>query len=278
MASKKQELTVQAPAGLPSEIAALLPDLVATNNLEIGGRDVSFPRIKVSHPMQNFVPDLVPPFALYSDLNKEDDNKVVLFELEKGHDKPDFDAADKAGVEIGVLIYVLAMKQGLSGNVDANGLIVPRNTPGATFRSWAAFNADGTPNQDAPRGADTTYNYVVYVPEVDRAEYPHRILMTRTSTQTARTINTYLKALADRGLPPYVQPFRIWSEKRERTIDGQQQRWAIFKARPVAPSADDVSIASFMTENINGLSFDQIRDVEDDAVTASTTANAEPAI
>jgi hypothetical protein len=281
MATKNTELIVPAPAGLPAEIAALLPDLVPTNSLEIGGRDVSFPRIKVSHPMQDFVPDSVPPFALYSDLNREDDNKVVLFELPKGKDKPDFEQAEKNGVEIGVLVYVLAMKQGLSGNVDSNGNIVPRNTPGATFRSWPMYNSDGSLNTDAPRGADTTYNYVMYVPEVDRAEYPHRVLMTRTSTQTARTINTYLKALADRGMPPYVQPFRLWSEKHERTIDGQNQRWGIFKARPVDPTADDVKIASEMTQSVNGLSFEQIRDVDIDAeATASTSSDgkAEPAI
>jgi hypothetical protein len=277
-----KELTTQQVAGLPAEIAALLPDLVPTNTLEIGGRDVSFPRIKVSHPNQNFVPDIVPPFALYSDLNREDDDKVVLFELPKGKDKPDLEQAQKDGVEVGVLVYVLAMKQGLSANVDSNGVVVPRNTPGATFRSWPAFNADGSPNQDAPRGADTTYNYVVYVPEVDRAEYPHRILMTRSSTQTARTINTYLRALQDRGLPPYVQPFRIWTEKRQRTVDGQEQRWGIYKARPVAPTAEDVTVASTMMESINRLAPEQLHVPvdDDDAVAASGTVNAtaEPAI
>lgn len=255
-------------AVVPVDISDLLPDLVQTQTMEIEGGDVSFPRLKVSHPSQDFVPDIVPPFAIFSELNKEDDNKIVLFELPPKHDKPDFDKVPDAGI----LVYVLAMKKGLSANVDSEGNVVPRNTEGAIFRSWAFDD----PSAPRGKGVDTTYNYVLYVPEVDSSDQPHRLLLTRTSTQTARTMNTYLRLAQDQGRPPYTVPFRIWSEKRSREFGGQTQRWAIFKARPVQPDREYVQAASAMTEVINSLTPAQREAKVFDAEAEATTS--EPAI
>jgi hypothetical protein len=263
------ELTAPAPTGLPAEIEALLPDLVKTET-EVSGRDINFPRIKISHPNHPFVPDLVPPFALYSDLNQDDDNKVVLFELPKGASKPDFEKVPDAGV----LVYIVNMRRGWSANL-LNGEVVPRNTPGAEFRSWSYDDPT------VPQGADATYTFVAFTPELDAADRPHRFLMTRSSTNTARNINTLLNLAEQKGLPSYVVPFRIWTEKRERTQDGQTQRWGVFKARPVSPEAEFVKTASQLAELVNSLTAEQKRAVVesagDDTVAASDAAG-EPGI
>lgn len=257
------------------DFAALLPDLVATTTMEIEGKDVNFPRLKISHPSQiEFVPELVPAFAIYSELNKDDDNKVTLYEVKKGQDKPDLEAYP----DLGILVYVLAMKKGLSANVDDNNNVVSRDAPGATFRSWA-FN---DPSAARGPGVDTTYNYVLYTPELDDADKPHRLLMTRSSTPTAVTINTFLDDARRQGLPGYTVPFRIWSEHRERTDNGQKQHWGVFKARPVTPDLEFVKNASTMTARVNELeaSRPQIA-IDPDADVADATvvnATAEPAI
>jgi hypothetical protein len=260
--SSSNELTVPAPAGISAEIAALLPDLVKTKT-EVSGRDINFPRIKISHPNHPFVPDLVPAFALYSDLNNDDDNKVVLFELPKGHDKPDFEKTPDAGV----LVYIVNMRRGWSANI-LNGEVVPRNTPGAEFRSW--LYDDPT----VPAGADATYTFVAYTPELDAADRPHRFLMTRSSTNTARNINTLLNLAEQKGLPSYVVPFRIWSEKRTREVDGQTQRWGVFKARQVAPEAEFVKNASILAELVGTLSAEQQRAVVESAGDDGTPSGA----
>ena len=277
------EVAVSNP-NLPANIADLLPDLVATHTArEVSARDVSFPRIKISHPSQDFVPDVVPPFSIYEELNKDDDNKVVLFELPKGAAKPE----NAESGDVGVLTYVLAMRKGKSANIiESTGEVVKRNTEGATFKSWAY--TDPSAPDEMIKGVDVTYNYVIYVPEVDRADQLHKLLLTRTSTNTARTINSINKSVEDQGLPSYVAPFRLWVEKREKTDNGQKQRWGIFKMTSVAPEREYVEQASKMAALLNEMDerelsskvFGGAEDDPDGAVVTGTVApdSDEPAI
>jgi hypothetical protein len=205
-----ESLTTTAPAGLP--------DLVPTSTMDIGAGDVTFPRIKIAHPSQTFVTDgVVPAFAIYQELNRDDDNKITLFALPKGKDKPDLEKDPDAGL----LFHVIAMRRGKSASM-MNGQVVPRNTPGSEFRSWAYDD----PDAPSGKGVDVTYNYVLYTPELDDAEQPHRLA------------------------------FRLTSERRERDAEGQTQRWGIFKIRQVEANPDYVQEASAMTALVNELTAD----------------------
>ena len=239
------ELTQVAPAGLP--------DLVPTTTMEIDASDIAYPRMKISHPSQvDFVPDLVPPFAIYSELNKDDDNKKTLFALPKGATKPDLEKDPNAGI----LIHVLAMRKGKSASM-LNGQPVRKNTPGSEFRSWA-FN---DPNAPSGRDVDITYNYVVYAPELEDGDRPHRILMTRTSTSTARSINTLIDLAQKAGRPAYTLAFRLTTERRESTDDGgQTYRWGVYKFRQVEANQDDIEAASAMTAMVNASGAESSRD------------------
>jgi hypothetical protein len=232
-----ESLTTTAPAGLP--------DLVPTSTMDIGAGDVTFPRIKIAHPSQTFVTDgVVPAFAIYQELNRDDDNKITLFALPKGKDKPDLEKDPDAGV----LFHVIAMKRGKSASV-LGGQVVQRNTPGSEFRSWSYDD----PTAPSGAGVDVTVNYVLYTPELDDAEQPHRLLLTRTSTSTARTLNTLIQLAERRGQPAYTLAFRLTSERRERDADGQTQRWGIFKIRQVEAASENVQAASAMTALVNEL-------------------------
>lgn len=214
-----------------------VPDLVPTTTMEIDAADVSYPRIKIAHPTQGFVIDgKVPPFAVYSELNR-DSEKTVLFRPGTDDDP--------------IRIHVLALRKGKSATVDpATGRVVERNTPGAEFRSWAFNDERGPSPQD--RGVDTTFNYVLFCPQLDAADQPHRLLLTRSSTPTARTLNTYLQLAERSGKPAYTLAFDLYSEKREKdSPDGQTFRFGVFKVTQVLPDTDDIAAASALTALIN---------------------------
>lgn len=221
MASK--ELTKDPLAGLP--------DLVPTSqdDFQIDARDVQPPRIKAASPTSAQVGDgLVPLFCLYSVKGRDDEDPTVLVEPGKGAENDE-----------GFLVYVLRMYKTRSASVNPADWSQEQRQ-GGELRSWA-FD-----DPTAPPFAKTQYNYVLYCPESEDADLPHNLLLGNSGTPTARLINTLLMQRQADNLPIYVQPFRLWAEKRQQERDGQVNRWGVVKARPVTPVKEHVEVAQRM--------------------------------
>lgn len=221
------DLATQAPAGLP--------DLVPTSrdDFDIDARDITPPRIKAASPTTGAAADgLVPNFSLFSSKGSEDDAPIVLVEPVTG-ERPDLDKDP----DFGLKVYVLRMYKNKAASVDPNDWQVEMRQ-GGELRTWA-FN-----DPSAPEFARTQYNYVLFVPEVEDAAMPHNLLVTGSAVATARFINTTLgQRLSQTGRPIYTTAFRLHPEKRQRTKDGQTQRWAVVKAREVAADPGEVQEA-----------------------------------
>lgn len=220
---------------LSKDPLAGLPDLVQTNadDFNIDARDVQPPRIKAASPTSAAAADgHVPLFCLYATKGQDDDEPVELV--------PPLKDGDLANPDFGFPIYILRMFKTKSANVNpVNWMEEMRN--GGQFRSWAFDDTS------APPFARTDYNYVVYAPESpDDEDMPHNLLLGKSSTPTARMINTLLMQRQAEGRPLYTQPFRLYAEKREAQREGQTNRWAVVKARPVQPTAEQVSRAQEM--------------------------------
>lgn len=221
---------------LTKDPLAGLPDLVPTSSddFNIDARDVQPPRIKAASPTSAPVGEgLVPLFSLYTTKGRDDDNPQVIVEAGAG-----------AEGDEGFLVYVLRMYKTRSASVNPNDYSIEQRQ-GGELRSWS-FD-----DPAAPPFARTGYNYVLYAPDAEDADLPHNLLLANSATPTARLINTLLMQRSADGMPIYVQPFRLWAEKREATRDGQTNRWAVVKARPVEPVREHVETAQAMSALVN---------------------------
>lgn len=220
---------------LSKDPLAGLPDLVptTTDDFSIDARDVQPPRIKAASPTSAAAADgLVPLFSLFATKGQDDDEPVELV--------PPVKEGDLSNPDFGFLVYILRMYKTKSANVNPSNWMEEQRQ-GGQFRSWS-FD-----DPTAPPFARTDYNYVVYAPDSELdADMPHNLLLGKSATPTARMINTLLMQRQAEGRPIYTQPFRLYAEKREAQRDGQTNRWAVVKARPVAPTAEQVGVAQEM--------------------------------
>lgn len=216
--------------------APQVPDLVQPSNaLEIDQNDVALPRIKLGQPNASIVQDhVVPQHCIYAVTGSDDPEPVVLHEL---------------GDEDHLLLYVLAMRKGWSLSRDGE------------LQLWA-FD-DPTRDKDAW----VTYNYVLALPEVD-PDVPYKMLFTKTGAPAAKQINTVLQRNAGRG-PSFMTAFRIYTDKREKTVGSQTHRWTVPRVRSVDADQNGVDVSVSLFRQIAATL---------DAVVANTPAGDEPAI
>ena len=186
-------------------------DLTPTPALDIDSSDVALPKLYVAHYLTKAVQDgLVVAGQIFSASGPADPDPVVLYD-----GKPDSE---------GVLIHVLSLTKGRSAKVGDDLKIFAFDDPDAPADSWI------------------TYNYVVVVPEFD-ADVPHKLLLARSGTSAARTINTVLKKNEARG-PAYLAAFRISTAKQEN----DKGRWFTPLVRVVEAKAEHVALVSGLAD------------------------------
>lgn len=174
---------------LEQRAAGQVPDLVRTPALTITAEDVALPRLYVAQYMSSAVQEqLVKAGSIFAALSGDDPDPVVLYDPAKK------DAA-------GVVFYVIGLRKGksFSDKEETNGelLLWDYDDPNADARAWV------------------TYNYTLYVPELDD-ELPCKFLLTRTGKQTALKINTVLKKQSIAG-PAWINAFKLTTAPRENT-------------------------------------------------------------
>lgn len=213
-----------------------LPDLVPTrdDDFQIDAADIQPPRLKVASPTTGAAANgLVSVYSLFSEKGSEDQSPAELV----GGKVYTPGTAPEPGD--GLKVYVLKMYKTKAANVEDRRAEPPvEKRQGGELRRWQFTDPS------APPFARVQYNYLVYVPASPDATLPHNLLLANTSTATAKSMNTLLGERKQEGHPLYTQPFELWPEKREaKRDDGQVNRWAIFKARPVDADADEVQAA-----------------------------------
>lgn len=157
-----------------------LPALVDTPSLGITADDVAVPRIHIgqfmSKAVQNTKETGISAGDLYFAVGQEDPEPVIL-------DPP-------------VKFHVLALRKGKSYSDDGGPL--------------ERYDYD---DPDAPAGAWVTYDYTVFLPEVD-ASVPFKVLLTRTGLGTARQLNTIIRRTTE---PFFALAFHLSVAERENT-------------------------------------------------------------
>lgn len=159
-----------------------VPALAPTPATTIGAEDIAVPKLYVGNYLSEAVRSQLVKFGdVFLALGADDQEPNVLWSL--GSDDP------------GVLFHVLHLKKG---------------------KSWS----DGGPLQlydyddpSAPADAKVTYNYVLFLPEVD-PDMPAKLLLTKSGTPTAQKINTVLVRNAASG-PSWSNAFRLTTVKRK---------------------------------------------------------------
>lgn len=185
--------TAVAPVEAPA-VPALAPTPASQ---QITAEDIVVPRLYVGNYMSKLVKRKVVNYGdIYLAAGAEDPDAQVLWEA--GSDKP------------GVLVHVLGMVKRRSYSPSK----------GAPPISW--HFEDPTAHPDAW----TTYNYTLFLPEVD-PDMPAKLLLTKTSRGTAQRINTVLARSA--SAPLYSSAFRLTSAERSK----DDNEWTIFEARQV---------------------------------------------
>lgn len=153
--------------------------------LDITADDIVLPRIYIGQAQSNAVDAKTASVGdIYSSSSQDGtDAEVLLAESEM--DKSD-----------GVLMHVLSMRKGKSYiDPDSNEL--------------QSFAFD---DPEAPFEADTTYNYMVCLPDFDQ-QLPYKLLLKRAGAPTARIINTILsKSIGDS--PCWAVPLLLKTIKR----------------------------------------------------------------
>lgn len=202
---------------MSTDIAAqqsAVPALYNPAPLEIDGSDIALPRIYVGQSNSKAVEaDLVMKGSIYSATSGDDTDPIVLFDP-KGKDKK------------GVLVHVLSMTKGRSATIDGELQRYAFNDPDAPPESWV------------------TYNYVVCLPEVDE-DVPYKLLFTKTSTPTAKKINTILKKNQDRG-PAHACAFRLTTVSRSNA----KGTWFVLDAKPADATPEQIAVAGSMAEMV----------------------------
>jgi hypothetical protein len=215
---------------------APLPDLVRPQRGgALSGAHITLPRLyKGEKSSDAFGEGLVPLGSIYVGQGADDPDPEVITE----------EAATKETPSSTVRAHVLAVKLGLSLKEGNN------------LRTWAYFD------KSAPADARETFDYTVLLPEVD-PDIPVKVLISSTSTQTAKRMNFVLLGLEDETRWPEVA-FDISVKYRERTEGGSKQTWYVWQARQVQD--EDVNPEHVKLAKAAAQRFDAIGDVTPPAV------------
>ena len=184
-----------------------VPALAPTPATTITAEDIVIPRLYVANQMSKAVKKKLASFGdIYIAQGADDPDAQVLWE--SGSSEP------------GVLIHVLHVLKRKS------------YTPGgsAPLQMWDFEDPTAHPD------AWTTYNYTLFLPEVD-PDMPVKLLLTKSGRSTAQRINTVLARNAPN--PLHASAFRLTSA--ERTKDDNE--WAVFQASSVTPDPKHVAQA-----------------------------------
>lgn len=194
-----------------------VPALVHQPALEIEAEDVALPRMYIGQYMSDHVKDKSSDVAagdIFSAVGSDDPDPQVLFD----------------GDGEGVLIHVLGLRKGKSLSVDGE------------LETWSYDDPD------APAEAWTTYNYFVFLPEVDQ-DVPYKWLLTRTGKPAAQQINTVLKRAEGRG-PSWSVAFRVTTAQRKN----RKGEYFVPRVRQVDAEEDHVAQAEKLAQMIAGVS------------------------
>lgn len=191
-----------------------VPALVTTPALEIEAEDVELPRLYIGQYSSEAV-------------KRQNATAGDLFVANGADDE------EPNILEPPVRFHVLAMRKGKSLSIDGD------------LETWA-FN-----DPDAPADAWTTYNYVVYLPEVDTDDLPVKWLLTRTGRPAAKQINLALKKNEGRG-PAWVNAFEVTTADRKN----QKGEYFVARVRPVDAEEDHVKAAEALAVQISGQQAD----------------------
>lgn len=197
---------------------ASVPALAHQPALEIEAEDVALPRMYIGQYMSDHVKDKSSPVNagdIFTATGQDDPEPEVLYD----------------GEGDGVLVYVLGMRRGKSLSVDGE------------LETWAYDDPD------APAEAWTTYNYFVYLPEVENNDVPCKWLLTRTGKPAAQQINTVLKR-AEGRTPPWAVAFRVTTAQRKN----KKGEYFVPRVRQVDADESHVNAAQKLAEMISGVS------------------------
>lgn len=188
---------------------ANLPALASTPALGLSASDISLPKLYRGESQSNAFKDkLVPLGSIF---------------IASGGDDPEPQVVWEEGTEEGILFHVLAVQKGKSISVDGDLQTFAFDDPSAPDDAW------------------TTFTYVVALPEIDD-EIPVKLLMTKTSTPTAKRINFLL--LKNEGNPSYNLAFRLSLTERKAEKGGQKFQWYVWNASTVEADPKNVAIAA----------------------------------
>lgn len=194
-----------------------VPALIHQPALEIEAEDVALPRMYLGQFTSDHVKDKstdVAPGDIFTATGSEDPEPKVLWN----------------GEGDGVLFYVLGMRKGKSLSVDGE------------LETWT-FD-----DPDAPVEAWTTYNYFLYLPEVDQ-DVPYKWLCTRSAKPAAQQINTVLKRAEGKG-PSWSIAFRVVTAHRKKG----QNEWFVPRVHQVEADEEQVAQAERLAEMLAGVS------------------------
>lgn len=218
--------------------APAVPSLAPTPATTLTADDVVAPRLYVANKMSTAVGEGLVRFG-------------DLF-VANGADDPEPIVGWKFGsTEPGVLAHVLHMWKGKSWDKGVKGGPLERYTytdPNAPVEAWI------------------TYNYTLYLPEVD-PDMPVKFLLTRSGRRTAERINTKLMRDAKAG-PAWSTAFRLTADKKTTA----EFTYAVAQAQVVPANPEHVQAA--------GELFSQIADglAEQESRTYTTNTGEEPTI
>lgn len=164
--------------------APAVPALAPTPATTISAEDIAVPRIYIGNYMSEAVKHQLVKFGdVFLALGSDDPEPQTLWSLDSK--------------EPGVLFHVLHLRKAKSWSAS----------PGAPLE---LYDFD---DPSAPADAWVTYNYTLFLPEVD-PDMPARLLLTKSGKTTAQKINTVLMRQAASG-PSYGTAFRLTSVKRK---------------------------------------------------------------
>jgi hypothetical protein len=186
-----------------------VPELVSPVSQGRGGlsaKHVTLPRLYKGETSGNaFKAGLVKQGTIYVAQGNDDPDPEVIAS------KPFTDDSEGDTVRM----HVLAVKLGLS-----------RKQPNRPLETWE-YN-----DPSAPLDARETFDYTVVLPDVD-PEIPVRVLMSSTSTKTAKRMNFTLLRLDDEERWPEVS-YDLSIKKTTRTEAGKTDVWFVWQARVAA--------------------------------------------
>lgn len=195
-----------------------VPALVHQPSLQIEAEDVALPRLYIGQFSSVHVKDKSTEAQagdIFTATGPDDPNPQVLY---KGGEDGD-----------GVLLHILGLRKGKSISVDGE------------LETWA-FD-----DPDAPAEAWTTYNYFLFLPEVDK-DVPYKWLLTRSGKPAAQQINTVLKRGEGRN-PSWAFAFRVTTAYRSKG----NNEWYVPRVHQVDTDEGNVDAAQRLAEMIAGV-------------------------